>query len=41
MQFHKVSESGQMTKDDIDFCAENNSTLNWELGIYDYYQDFK
>ena len=24
MQFHKVSQSGQMTKDDIDFCAENN-----------------
>ena len=41
MQFHKVSELGQMTKDDIDFCAENNSTLNWELDIYDDYQDFK
>ena len=38
---YKVSESGQMTGDDIDFRAENNSNLNWELGIYDDFQDFK
>ena len=27
-QLHKVSEPGQMTKDDKDFRAENNSNLN-------------
>ena len=34
-----VSESGQMAEDDIDFRAENNSNLNWELGIYDDFRD--
>ena len=38
---HKVSQSRQMTGDDIDFRAENNSNLNWELGIYDDFRDFK
>ena len=38
---HKVSESGQMTEDDIDFRTENNLDLNWELGIYDDLRDFK
>ena len=38
---HKVSESGQMTGDDIDFRAEKNSNLNWELGVYDDFRDFK
>ena len=38
---HKVSESGQMTEDDIDFRTENNFDLNWELGIYDDLRDFK
>ena len=28
---HTVSESGRMTEDNIDFRAENNSNLNWEL----------
>ena len=32
-QLHKVSESGQMTEDNIDFRAENNSNLNLDLGI--------
>ena len=36
-----MSELEQMTGDDIDFRAENNSNLNWELGIYDDFQDFK
>ena len=40
-QLHKVSESGQMTQDDIDFRTENNLDLNWELGIYDDLRDFK
>ena len=30
-----------MTEDDIDFHAENNSNLNWELIIYDDFRDFK
>ena len=30
-----------MTGDAIDFRAENNSDLNWELGIYDDFRDFK
>ena len=38
---HKVSESGQMTQDDIDFRTENNLDLNWELGIYNDLRDFK
>ena len=38
---HTVSEMGQMTEYDIDFRAENNSNLNWELGIYDDFRDFK
>ena len=41
MALHKVSESGQMTKDDIDFRAENNSNCNWQLGTYDDFRDFK
>ena len=36
-----MSESGQMTEDDIDFRAENNSNLNRGLGIYDDFRDFK
>ena len=36
-----LSESGQMTEDDIDFRAENNSNFNWELGLYDDFRDFK
>ena len=40
-QLHKVSESRQMTEDDIVFRAENNSNLNWELGVYDDFRDFK
>ena len=36
-----MSESGQMTEDDIDFRTENNLDLNWELGIYDDLRDFK
>ena len=35
-----MSESDQMTEDDIDFHTENNSNLNWELGIYDDFRDF-
>ena len=34
-----LSELGQMTEDNIDFRAENNSNLNWELGIYDNVYD--
>lgn len=30
-----------MAEDDIHFRAENNSNLNWEIGIYDDFQDFK
>ena len=36
-----LSELGQMTEDDIDFRAESNSNLNWELGLYDDFRDFK
>ena len=38
---HTLSESSQMTENNIDFCAENNSNLNWKLGIYDAFRDFK
>ena len=38
-QLHKVSESGQMTEDDIDL--RNNSNLNRELGIFDDSRHFK
>ena len=38
---HEVSKSGKMTEDDITFRAENNSNLNWELGIYDDFRYFK
>ena len=40
-QLHKVLESRQMAEDDIDFRAENNSNLNWELGVCDEFRDFK
>ena len=40
-QLHKVSESGQMTEDNIDFRAESNSKLNLDLGIYGDFRDFK
>ena len=40
-QLHKVLESRQMAEDDIDFRAENNSNLNWELGVCDGFRDFK
>lgn len=36
-----MSESSKMAEDDIHFRAENNSNLNWEIGIYDDFQDFK
>ena len=35
-----VSESGRMTDDDIDFLDENSSNLNWEVDVYNYFQDF-
>ena len=38
-QLQKVSESGQMTEDDIDL--RNNSNLNRELGIFDHFRHFK
>ena len=36
-----MSESSQMIENDIHFRAENNSNLNWELGIHDDIQEFK
>ena len=39
-RLHEVSDLGQMTEDDIDFRAENNSNLNRGLGIYDDFRDF-
>ena len=30
-----------MTEDDINFRPENNSDVNWKLGIHDNFRDFK
>ena len=34
-------KSDQTTGDDIHFCLENNSDLNWKLRIYENFRDFK